>query len=404
MRLILLCQFFISAVFASYAVFESQSSPAGWTRLDKPPNPASTVNLRFYLKTSDDAVQKALLEVSNPNSPKYGKHLSKSALETLVAPSKTARWSVEIFLKLNGLKSRQMAVSGDQIKVSVPLKKAEKLLRTRYYQWKNAEDGTIVTRSEGYSLPKAMHRHVVMVQPTTMFGLRAWGRPVKVEKYEEDAPKSMRVANKLAPLETKAGTIGPIELDESACNATTALKCLTALYGFGNYTSRGHGSIGVTGFLDQFAQFDDMTQFLTKYRPESAEQGNFTVVSVNGGRNTQDVAFGSAMEANLDVQYAGAITYPIPMTYYSVGGRPPFIPDLVSLRIRYLRRHWTNFRRMSPKTTTSPTSNTSSTSSPSTRSPASSPPPTAKANKRSPSPTATRSATSSRVSAPAVPP
>jgi tripeptidyl-peptidase I len=33
------------------------------------------------------------------------------------------------------------------------------------------------------------------------------------------------------------------------------------------------------------------------------------------------------MQANLDVQYGGAITFPTPNIYYSTGGSPPFIPD-----------------------------------------------------------------------------
>ena len=33
------------------------------------------------------------------------------------------------------------------------------------------------------------------------------------------------------------------------------------------------------------------------------------------------------MQGNLGVQYAGAISYPTPITYYITAGSPPFIPD-----------------------------------------------------------------------------
>jgi tripeptidyl-peptidase-1 len=333
--------FLFSTVFAAYAVFESQTAPPpGWTLLDKPPNPWSPITLRFYLKTDDAALQRTLLEVSDPRNPRYGNHLSRQELQNLVAPEKDALVEVKRFMMRNGFKASDYETSGDQVKLRIPLTRAERILHTRYQQFQNEQDGSVVIRAANYSLPEEMHRFVAMVQPTTMFGLRAMGRkPIRIEKFEEPAArkkldtKGMGATDDLrSPYETEAGTIGPIELDDSACNATTALKCLTALYGFGNYTPNGLGSLGVTGFLDQYAQFDDQTSFLAKYRPEVAAEANFSVVSVNGGRNLQDAEFAQVMEANLDVQYAGASTWPVPMTYFTVGGSPPYVPDLVGSR------------------------------------------------------------------------
>jgi hypothetical protein len=36
-------------------------------------------------------------------------------------------------------------------------------------------------------------------------------------------------------------------------------------------------------------------------------------------------------EANLDTQYAFALAYPTPGTFYSTGGSPPFTPDAKTL-------------------------------------------------------------------------
>lgn len=48
---------------------------------------------------------------------------------------------------------------------------------------------------------------------------------------------------------------------------------------------------------------------------------------INGGLNNQTLA-GAGDEADLDVQFALDISYPTPGTFYSTGGRAPFIKDV----------------------------------------------------------------------------
>ena len=45
-----------------------------------------------------------------------------------------------------------------------------------------------------------------------------------------------------------------------------------------------------------------------------------------GGLNNQTLSQAGG-EADLDVQFALGISFPTPGTFYSTGGRPPFIPD-----------------------------------------------------------------------------
>ncbi|KAG8735912.1 hypothetical protein FRC10_010012 [Ceratobasidium sp. 414] len=73
----------------------------------------------------------------------------------------------------------------------------------------------------------------------------------------------------------------------------------------------------------EFASKADLQKFYKKYRAD-AVGSTFTVELINGGENTQSKPGG---EANLDVQYAGAISYPTPNIFYSTGGSPPYIPD-----------------------------------------------------------------------------
>jgi tripeptidyl-peptidase I len=48
---------------------------------------------------------------------------------------------------------------------------------------------------------------------------------------------------------------------------------------------------------------------------------------IHGGQNNEEGDEDSG-EANLDIQYAIAMSYKTPITYYSTGGRGPLVPDL----------------------------------------------------------------------------
>ncbi|KAG9088874.1 hypothetical protein FRC07_012457, partial [Ceratobasidium sp. 392] len=98
-----------------------------------------------------------------------------------------------------------------------------------------------------------------------------------------------------------------------------------SLYKTENYTptAAGQNSIGITGYLEQYANHGDLQTFYQSYFP-AANGATFSVEKANGGLNSELLP---GTEANLDVQYAGAITYPTPNIFYSTGGRAPYQVD-----------------------------------------------------------------------------
>lgn len=70
-----------------------------------------------------------------------------------------------------------------------------------------------------------------------------------------------------------------------------------------------------------------MAIFNEKYAPYAAGT-NFTVVSVNGGGNDQNDPLHHAVEANLDMQYAEAMSYRTRIAFYSTGGTGPGVPSI----------------------------------------------------------------------------
>lgn len=109
--------------------------------------------------------------------------------------------------------------------------------------------------------------------------------------------------------------------------------CVVDLYNI-TYTPQdnsGNGSLAlaVAGFLEEYPGLNYIHSFLDSYSPHRNDTGytsdyNFTMVSVNGG-GTNNQGFGG--EANLDMIYTMPFVQPLGVTYYSTGGRGPYIND-----------------------------------------------------------------------------
>lgn len=131
-------------------------------------------------------------------------------------------------------------------------------------------------------------------------------------------------------------------LDNNAVEAVTGCsgsnitpKCLSNLYSFASATAYTNGLMGIAGFLEQWPIKTDLATFLKSYATEGNAAQTFTCTLVNGGTCPQ-AASGAGVEANLDVQYARAITEDIPNVYYSTGGRPPIVGSGTNTNEPYL--------------------------------------------------------------------
>jgi len=121
-----------------------------------------------------------------------------------------------------------------------------------------------------------------------------------------------------------ATEISPLAVPAS-CGTTVTPACVRALYNTTAYVPKATATnkIGITGYLEEFANDADLQTFFKAFRPD-AVGGTFTHVQVNGGLNTQS---DPGVEANLDIQYSEGIVFPTPAIFYSTGGSPPFTKD-----------------------------------------------------------------------------
>lgn len=119
----------------------------------------------------------------------------------------------------------------------------------------------------------------------------------------------------------------------SSCTTddSTTPQCVVDLY---NITyippdNLSNSSLAIAGFLEEYPGLDYMHSFLSGYSARRNDSDftsdyNFTVVSVNGG-SPENQGFGG--EANLDMVCSMPYVQPLDVTYYSTGGRGPYIND-----------------------------------------------------------------------------
>jgi len=121
-------------------------------------------------------------------------------------------------------------------------------------------------RTLHYSIPAELREHIDMIQPTTRFGQI---KPQFSQIIDKEVVPSIYFA--------KATAVN------ATCNDSITPTCLRDLYNFADYkpVAKADTKIGVTGYLEQYARYKDLAQFLPAYAPW-AVGSNFTWSSING--------------------------------------------------------------------------------------------------------------------------
>ncbi|EPQ61276.1 subtilisin-like protein [Gloeophyllum trabeum ATCC 11539] len=329
LRFILVASFYCAPTSSSATensvnrIKENIPSPPTWSRLGRAP-PNHLVTLRIALRQSLSnslLLEQILYNVSNPGSPLYGRHLSKEEAESILKPQEDAITAVDNWLSSSGIRESSIKPGPSRawLMVTIPIDTAEILLNTTYYTWCHSSSNDTIVRTTTYSLPVEVFHHVDFVQPTTIFarwnGLgSATHLPIAVREFAQTGSSSI--------------TSGSGTVTDTGCNATLTLSCIRQLYNITDYTTLGKSGskIGVTGYLDYYANRADLLLFLQDQRPEALD-ATYQFISVNGGKDSQNVSQAGG-EADLDIQISMGLTYPMPNIFYSTAGSPPSIPSL----------------------------------------------------------------------------
>lgn len=326
----------------NYAVKEVHNPPGAWRKVAAAPAD-HVMSISIGLKQHRfSELENHLTKSSDPSHKKYGAHLSAEEVRKLVQPSDETSSAVHEWLAQHGIESESLTYSParDWISVRLPLEKVEQLLDTEYAVYEHSEDGDMLVRTPEWSLPRHLHEHIDVVQPTNSFF-----RPeMRIKNALSRRDKLVKEVDTF-PLAQNTVAMGmDVQVDNSnpdiskVCNETFVTPtCLRTLYGTIDYKPQAldKNHVGINNFLGEVNNRSDTNLFLKQFRPEAAGAGNqFKTIVINNGNNYQGqenatrLAAGADIEGDLDSETVLGVAWPTRLTTYNTGGSPPFVPDL----------------------------------------------------------------------------
>jgi tripeptidyl-peptidase-1 len=205
------------------------------------------------------------MDVSSPNSPRYGQHLKRGELKDLIKPRVESSNAVLGWLEASGIDARDISNDGEWINFRAPVKRAEEMMDAKFKTYQSLTRRNVKkVRALSYSVPKEIRSHIDLIHPITRFGQL---QPERSQVFTEG----------------KAITTAAVN---ATCNTTVTPSCLADLYKFADYKVDASApvSIGVNGFLEQYARYADFAKFTSTYAPKAAGT-NFTYTLVAGECN-----------------------------------------------------------------------------------------------------------------------
>ncbi|KAH0829140.1 peptidase S8/S53 domain-containing protein [Lanmaoa asiatica] len=293
--------------------------PADWT-LKRRHDPSIPLPLRFALTQKNiDDIGKYLIEVSHPESEKYGKHWSAGDVIDMFAPSDETIEAVRSWLLESGVDSNRIRLTSNKgwIEVTATVEEAERLLQTEYNLYGHTS-GKEHVACDAYHLPAHIVPHVDFVTPTVHFD-------AKLTRRDSAEP---------------ARSIGQpgVGAGPKTSGKYITLDCLRALYGLNNTPSAtGFNSYGIVEYTPQAYLQTDLDIFFGNFSPTLYGRSPY-MVSIDGGKGvrctnfhigltfhsgyaqTEYQGFGYNGESDLDLQYGMGLVGPSQMvTLYQVG-------------------------------------------------------------------------------------
>ena len=221
--------------------------------------------------------------------------------------------------------SISLTLSGSSLKlVGVSLSQANDLLGASYQLYRHAESNETIVRTTSYALPAVLHEHVHTVVPTTCFDSPRTQRQKTRKRLGGEAEKQ----DDVAPGEPMTAPSSRDVID------ITSPAFLSWLYSTWVYEPllTSPNMLGVVGYTWQYPSLPDLRRFMRKYRSDGVD-AIFTVVLVNDGKyDANDPGF----EANLDMQYAQGMAYPIRHIFFSTGRGPSGTEDWYLSFLEYI--------------------------------------------------------------------
>ncbi|KAK3299682.1 peptidase S8/S53 domain-containing protein [Chaetomium fimeti] len=311
-----------------------QNNLEGWVKRDLVDSEA-TVPVRIGLKQSNvDAGHDLLMNISNPKSPNYGKHLSRREVIDLFAPESHAVEKVKRWLASSGVEERRLSQSPNKqwIQFDAPAREVEDLLHTRYYTFENLETGVQNIACSEYHVPHNVSHHIDYITP---------GIKLMSGGYDEKITNRM-VGRRSLTGDLHGGRKGgkghgrgkgngkgkgkgkciprppvdPVDDDSvfkvtGPCSEEITPHCIRAQYQLPNGTKAKKGNeLGVFQSLSQHYSQEDLDNYWKHISPWVPPGTHPKLKSINGAYGPTNDTSKAGEEADLDFQVAIPLIWP----------------------------------------------------------------------------------------------
>ncbi|KAJ7650962.1 family S53 protease-like protein [Roridomyces roridus] len=287
---------------AGMSVLERHTAaPAGFVSKGAAP-PDTLLTLRVALTSNDiSGLEERLMSVSTPGSAEFREWLGTDEVKSFVAPSPETVQAFNAFATANELKPTVISPNGDWVSITLPVSKANQLFDADYQVFAHSAMSGTLTRTLSISLPQQLAGHVDVIHPSTAFS----------------TPRNSP-ATPLFSSEVRSRAV-PESCNSSVPTGVVTPTCLQDLYGIPSTpATEKTNSLLVTAYEEQFAQQADLQTFLSLLRPDIPPTTAFSLLTVEGGVNPQNLSE-AGTEASLDIQYTTGIATDVPITFLSNG-------------------------------------------------------------------------------------
>ncbi|KAK8022785.1 Tripeptidyl-peptidase sed1 [Apiospora rasikravindrae] len=176
-----------------------------WTKRAKVHSRA-ILPMRIGLKQSNlDAGHDRLMDISNPQSANYGKHMSSEEVIDFFAPQQSSVDAVIDWVVASGISRDRVAQSVNKqwIQFDATAAEAESLLFAEFHVWQHNADGTRDISTESYHVPSHVQEHVDYVTPGTRLRKRSSMKGGKDGSSQRKKRAGFKDGNVVRPAITK---------------------------------------------------------------------------------------------------------------------------------------------------------------------------------------------------------
>ncbi|KAI0967950.1 peptidase S8/S53 domain-containing protein [Xylaria arbuscula] len=287
-----------------------------------------------------------LMDISNPKSENYGKHLSAQEVVDFFAPLEESVEAVKDWLVEAGIQAHTISQSANKqwVQFDAPVDQVEDLLMTNYHVWEHKATGAKDIGSDEYHVPKRIRPHIDYITPGVKLMGNGGGAQQKhtftrgsnpnkklprlserldSKDVEKMMSKRSRRSSKLAagaklqgslrfaePVRPEGINSGNLTLDRG-CDYYVTSDCIRQLYGVPKGITKHAGNkMGIFQSLRQHYTQQDLDTFFYSFTDDIPNGTYPELLSVNGGEGAATELYDAGTESNLDFQMAYGLIWP----------------------------------------------------------------------------------------------